>query len=63
MSLDTNNAAVEDEEIYLTTAVLSGDRTFEIRVFGCTVLPTTQEKRLTARLCQLVPRYQTYWQR
>ena len=50
-------------EICLITAVLTGDRTLELRVFGMEYLTVREENRLTDCLCRLVSRYRTPWRR
>ena len=50
-------------DVEIITAILSGDRTLELRVFGLTELDETQETRLTASLCKLMTRNQRSWKR
>ena len=45
----------------LITAVISGDRTFQIRVFAGEFLTVAEETQLTARLCKLVDRFGDEW--
>ena len=47
----------------LLTAVLSGARTLELRVFTEADLPPACEQRLTKRLCRLVDRFDQSWLR
>lgn len=48
----------------LLTAVLSGDRCLELRVFGSVdYLQVCQEQNLTRRLCLLMDRYCADWKR
>ena len=47
----------------LLTAVISGDRTFQVRVFAGEFLTVTEEVQLTSRLCNLVDRFGDQWAR
>ena len=50
-------------EADLITAVLAGDRTLEMRLFGLKEIDEVQESRLTASLCRLMTRNQRTWKR
>ena len=50
-------------EAELLTAVLAGDRTLELRLFGLKEMDEVQESRLTASLCRLMTRNQKTWKR
>ena len=50
-------------QMELLTAVLSGARTLELRVFTEADLPVADEKRLNKRLCRLVDRFDQSWLR
>ena len=47
----------------LLTAVISGDRAFQVRVFAGEFLEVSEEQQLTQRLCKLVNRHQASWHR
>ena len=48
-------------EIGLTTAVMAGDRTLELRLFCLEELTEASEGRLTRELCSLMTRYKSAW--
>ena len=52
MPSESNIQIGEAYDVQLITAVLSGDRTLELRIFGLQELTASQERRLTARLCR-----------
>ena len=45
----------------LFTAVLSGDRTLELRIFYDNIVDEEKEAVITRRLCQLMDREQANW--
>ena len=47
----------------LVTAVLSGSRNLELRVFSENELDITTEQSLTRRICRLVDSYEVDWRR
>ena len=47
----------------LVTAVLSGDRCLELRLFSPDDVPVREEQKLTKRLCRLMDRFCLKWRR
>lgn len=47
----------------IVTAVLSGDRSLELRVFADEIVSLASEQLLTKRLCKLMDRHKGVWQR
>ena len=43
------------------TAVISGDRTLEARVFSTQAISVGAEKKLTAQICRLMNQWQLQW--
>ena len=50
-------------EAELLTAVLAGDRTMEVRIFGTEDITEEDEKELTGKLCRLMSANKSYWKR
>ena len=47
----------------LVTAVITGDRAFQIRVFAEEFLSLQEEQKLTSRLCRLTNLFGATWAR
>ena len=47
----------------LVTAVLSGNRDLEIRIFSTKIIVVKDEQVLTRGLCRLMDRHSTIWRR
>ena len=50
-------------DAHLITAVLAGDRTLELRIFGMKEITDEEETELTASLCRLMTRNKKAWSR
>ena len=51
------------DDFDILTAVISGDKTFQLRVFSPVGISVAEEVLLTARLCKLMDRYQRQWEK